>query len=92
LGCAATPERGLGSARIQAEFNVRNGNGSWEDMHMKTAKPPLGLLSSLLLSVGFTKAAEIADPLHRNLSETATVHAEQTLFCETCLPCNYSIK
>jgi len=67
-------------------IEIRYGAHSWENQRMKTVKLPLGLLSSLLLSTGFTKAAEIADPLHRKLSATATAHAGQAGNCS--LPCN----
>ena len=56
---------------------------------MKTVKLPLGLLSSLLLSAGLTKAAEIADPLRINRPGVAFNPEESVGTCEFCLPCSF---
>ncbi len=58
---------------------------------MKTIKLPLGLLSSLLLSAGLTKAAEMADPLHARLQNEAILDDSSCRTCQFCgFPTNFS--
>ena len=59
---------------------------------MKTVKLPLGLLSSLLLSAGLTKAAEIVDPLNSGLQNEAVLDERSCSSCLPCVPTDFSVE
>lgn len=51
---------------------------------MKSTKLLLGLLSSLFLFVGFTKAAEITDPLAGRFVTQSVEQGDMARNCTTC--------
>jgi hypothetical protein len=51
---------------------------------MNSKKFLLGLVSSLLLAVGFTKAAEFADPLRASQNQSQVLSGGQAPDCYIC--------